>query len=324
MNMKVGIIGVGHLGRIHLQQWLQIERVEVVGFFDPFDENANKAIEMGITRFSSVEELIQAADAIDIVSTTTAHYELACLALQHKKHVFIEKPITHSLQEAQHLLQLVQEAGVKGQVGHVERFNPGFLSIKDYSLQPLFIECHRLAQFNPRGTDVSVILDLMIHDIDIILSVVKSKVTSVAASGVAVVSESLDIANARLEFENGCVANITASRMALKKMRKIRFFQKDAYIGVDFLEKKSEICRLSDTAQENDWAIPLEIPNQETRYIHFEAPNVVDSNAIRTELSMFRDAIEQDIPCAVSFEDGYNALLVASEIYEQIIQKQKK
>lgn len=323
MNLKVGIIGVGHLGRIHLQQWLQIDGVDLVGFFDPFDENASKAIEMGASRFNSVEELILASDAIDIVSTTTAHYELACLALKHKKHVFIEKPITHTLEEANQLLTLINQAGVKGQVGHVERFNPGFLSIKDYTLNPMFIECHRLAQFNPRGTDVSVILDLMIHDIDIILSVVNSKVINVAASGVAVVSESLDIANARLEFENGCVANITASRMALKKMRKIRFFQKDAYIGIDFLEKKSEICRLSDSAHQNDWAIPLEIPNQTTRYIHFEAPAVVDSNAIRTELSMFRDAILRDTPTPVSFQDGYNALLVATEIYEQIIRKQK-
>jgi predicted dehydrogenase len=316
--LKVGIIGAGHLGRIHMQQWALIEGVELVGFYDPFDENAEKAIAMGVNRFPDRASLLQLVDAVDIVSTTSTHYENAVVCLKHKKHVFVEKPLTNSLEEAAHLLSLMEEAGVKGQVGHVERFNPAFLAIKNRNLNPLFIECHRLAQFNPRGTDVAVILDLMIHDIDIILSLVKSNVKRISASGVAIVSDSYDIANARLEFDNGCVANITASRISLKKMRKMRLFQRDAYIGIDFLEKKTEICRLSPDLDNDDWAIPVELGNDQRKYIHFEAPLITDNNAIRMELELFKTAIEQDIDTEVGFLEGYKAMQIGYEILKKI------
>ena len=316
--LKVGVFGAGHLGRIHLQQWLLIAEIEVVGFFDPFGDNAAKAEQMGVRRFLNREELIDACDAIDIASTTTTHYENAVLCLKKKKHVFVEKPLTNTLEEAKHLLQLIQEAGVKGQVGHVERFNPAFLSIQNRQLNPMFIECHRLAQFNPRGADVAVILDLMIHDIDIILSIVKSSVKKISASGVAIVSDTFDIANARLEFDNGCVANITASRISLKKMRKMRLFQPDAYIGIDFLEKKTEVCRLSTTAENDDWAIPVEMGNDKQKFIHFEAPKVDENNAIKMELELFRDSILNDTETKVPFADGFNAMMIGYQILDEI------
>jgi predicted dehydrogenase len=318
--IKFGVLGAGHLGRIHLQQLLLIDGINVVGFFDPFDENAAKAEAMGVKRFTVLDDLINAVDAMDIPSTTTTHYENAVACLKKRKHVFVEKPLTNTLEEAKHLITLIQEAGVKGQVGHVERFNPAFLSIQDRDLNPMFIECHRLAQFNPRGADVAVVLDLMIHDIDIILSIVKSSVKKISASGVAIVSDTPDIANARLEFDNGCVANITASRISLKKMRKMRLFQRDAYIGIDFLEKKTEVCRLSTTAENDDWAIPVELGNNQKKYIHFEAPKVDENNAIKMELEFFRDAIINDTQTRVPFADGYNAMLIAHEILIKIKQ----
>ena len=316
--LKVGVFGAGHLGRIHLQQWLQIENVEVIGFYDPFDENAAKAEAMGVSRFLEKEKLIAACDAIDIASTTTTHFENAELCLKNNKHLFVEKPLTNTLDEAKRLLQLIQEAGVKGQVGHVERFNPAFLSIQNRNLNPMFIECHRLAQFNPRGADVAVILDLMIHDIDIILSIVKSSVKKISASGVAIVSDTFDIANARLEFDNGCVANITASRISLKKMRKMRLFQPDAYIGIDFLEKKTEVCRISTTAENDDWAIPVELGNDKQKFIHFEAPKTDENNAIKMELEYFRDSILNDTETKISFLDGYHAMQIGYQILDEI------
>lgn len=190
-----------------------------------------------IQRFQTPQELFAAVDVVDIVTPTTTHFEMAAQAIRAGKHFFIEKPITRTVEEAEELIKLAQEFKVKAQVGHVERFNPALLALEDMELNPMFIEAHRLAVFNPRGTDVSVILDLMIHDLDIVLSIVKSEVKFISASGVAVASETPDIANARIEFENGCVANLTASRISLKQMRKVRLFQKDAYISLDFLEK---------------------------------------------------------------------------------------
>ena len=240
--LKVGILGVGHLGKFHLNNWKEIEGVELVGFYDPNDESALEVIKKyGLIRFDDAETLIDASDAVDIIAPTTAHFRLCKAAIIKGKHVFVEKPLANTMEEAKELVKLTKEANIKFQVGHVERFNPAFLALKNYSLQPMFIEVHRLAQFNPRGTDVSVILDLMIHDIDIILSLVKSNVKSISANGVAVMSDTPDIANVRIEFDNGCVANLTSSRISMKKMRKMRLFQKDAYIGIDFLDKKTEI-----------------------------------------------------------------------------------
>jgi predicted dehydrogenase len=318
--LKVGVFGAGHLGKIHIQQWQQIEDVTLVGFFDPDDTQAAIAIEKyNVPRFTDIDALIAAADAVDIVSPTITHYKIAKSSLLSGKHVFIEKPLSYTIEEGMELVTLVKEANVKCQVGHVERYNPAFLSVGDQLVQPMFIEAHRLAQFNPRGTDVSVILDLMIHDIDIVLSLVKSPVKRISASGVAVLSETADIANARIEFDNGCVANLTSSRISLKNMRKMRLFQRDAYIGIDFLEKKTEIIRLKeDGTQNGPLDFPLEMANGEKKIISVQNPEVEPINAIRTELSEFASAIAHDRAVRVSVYDGYQAMDVAHQVLKKM------
>ena len=237
--LKIGVFGTGHLGKFHLNNWKEIPGIELAGFYEPDDIVAREvAATYGIKRFNSEEELVEASDAIDVVTPTQFHFQICEQAIKKGKHVFVEKPMANDMQQARSLVKLVQESKVKFQVGHVERFNPAFLAAKNLNLNPMFIEVHRLAQFNPRGTEVSVILDLMIHDIDVILSLVKSEVKTISASGVAVMTDTPDIANVRIEFNNGCVANLTSSRISMKKMRKIRLFQKDAYIGIDFLKRK--------------------------------------------------------------------------------------
>lgn len=314
--LKAGVLGAGHLGKIHLRLLQESQLYELTGFYDPDTENAKKVSEtFGYRYFENMDELIDSVDVVDIVTPTLNHYDCAVQAIEKGKHIFIEKPITKTVEEAENLLKLLKKHGVKGQVGHVERFNPAFTAVKDTITEPMFIEAHRLAEFNPRGTDVPVVLDLMIHDIDIILSVVRSKVKHIQASGVAVISDTPDIANARIEFENGCVANLTASRISLKNMRKTRFFQKDAYISVDFLEKKSEIVRMKD-APENpgDYAMILQNAEGVRKQIYFENPEVKPNNAILDELESFARAIENDQTPAVSLQQGTEALRVAHEI----------
>ena len=318
--LKIGVFGAGHLGKIHIQQWQQIEDVKLVGFYDPDDTQAEAVIaKYNVKRYSDMDSLINAADAIDIVSPTTSHYDIAKRCLLSGKHLFIEKPLTYTLEEGMELVQLVKEANVKCQVGHVERYNPAFLAVGEQLLQPMFIEAHRLAQFNPRGTDVSVILDLMIHDIDIVLSLVKSPVKRISASGVSVLSETADIANARIEFDNGCVANLTSSRISLKNMRKMRLFQRDAYIGIDFLEKKTEIVRLKeDGVPLEPMDFPLETGSGEKKVISVQMPEIMPLNAIRTELSEFAAAIVKDRPVRISVYDGYQAMDVAHQILKKM------
>ena len=239
--LKVGVFGVGHLGKFHLNNWKEIKGVELAGFYDPNDSIAKEVSDKyQVKRYLSEDELMDHCDVADIVAPTNFHFGLCEKALRKSKHVFVEQPLANTMDEAKKLVNLVKESNIKMQVGHVERFNPAYLSIKNMPLTPMFIEVHRLAQFNPRGTEVSVILDLMIHDIDIILSLVKSEVKNISANGVAVMTETPDIASVRIEFNNGCVANLTASRISLKKMRKLRLFQRDAYIGIDFLDKKTQ------------------------------------------------------------------------------------
>jgi predicted dehydrogenase len=319
--LKVGVFGAGHLGKIHIQQWKEVSGVDLVGFYDPDDRNAEAAqTQFDIPRYKDEQELINAIDAADVVSTTTTHYEVAKKCLQNGKHLFIEKPLAHSLEEALELVTLVKEAHVKCQVGHVERYNPAFLALGDIAISPMFIETHRLAQFNPRGTDVSVILDLMIHDIDIILHLVRSNVRRISASGVAVMSETADIANARIEFDNGCVANLTSSRISMRKMRKMRLFQRDAYISIDFLDKKTEIIRLKDAGDGANGIldIPLETVAGEKKVISVDMPEIPLSNAIRSELAEFADAILNDKPVRVSVIDGYQAMDVAYQVLKKM------
>jgi len=319
--LKIGVLGSGHLGKIHIRLLKEIATAELVGFYDHNPEAADiVAKEFGIRKFNSFDEMLSEADAIDIVVPTVSHYESAVKAIRNSKHIFIEKPLANSVSEGKKLLALVNEADIKSQVGHVERFNPAFLAAKDYFNQPMFIETHRLAEFNPRGTDVSVIHDLMIHDIDIVLSVVKSPVKKISASGVAVVSDTPDIANARLEFDNGCVANLTSSRISLKNMRKSRFFQRDAYISVDFLKKKTEIVKLKNLVGEPG---PLDITidlghGKGSKLIYFDQPKVNETNAIKMELELFIHAILHNTNTPVSVEDGYNALHVAHQVVEKL------
>lgn len=316
--LKVGVLGVGHLGKFHLNNWKEIDNISITGFFDPDDSIAAAVIEKyGISRYSTTEELIDDCDAVDIVAPTIYHFDLCSLALRKGRHVFVEKPLANTMEEAKTLVKLAKESNVKFQVGHVERFNPAFLSLKNYSLQPMFIEVHRLAQFNPRGTDVSVILDLMIHDIDIILSLVKSNVNHISANGVAVMSDTPDIANVRIEFDNGCVANLTSSRISMKKMRKMRLFQKDAYIGIDFLDKKTEIIKLNTPGDKNVFTFDIET-NHGKKTIAIASPGVVEVNAIKMELENFRDAILNNTETPVTVLDGFGAMEIAHKILEKI------
>ena len=314
--LKAGVLGAGHLGKIHLRLLKQSEKYNLVGFYDADEENGKKVeAEFGYKFFNSIDALIDAVDVVDIVTPTLSHYDCAKQAIAKGKHIFIEKPITNTVEEAEHIRELLAEHNLRGQVGHVERFNPAYIAVKDDINSPMFIETHRLAEFNPRGTDVPVVLDLMIHDIDIILSVVKSKVKSVSASGVAVISDTPDIANARLEFENGCVANLTASRISLKKMRKARFFQKDAYISVDFLEKKCEVVKMKDAPQNpGDFDMILQNAEGIKKQIYFDNPPVPDNNSILDELETFADAINNDTTPIVTLHDGTEALRVATQI----------
>ncbi len=320
MKLKAGVLGAGHLGKIHLRLLNQSEKYELMGFYDPNQEMAQKVSkDFGYHIFNSIEKLVDVCDVVDVVTPTLNHFECAEKIITNGKHLFIEKPIANTIEEAEQIITLARKYNVKGQVGHVERFNPAFLAVKETITNPMFIESHRLAEFNPRGTDVPVVLDLMIHDIDVILSVVRSKVKNISASGALVISQSPDIANARIEFENGCVANLTASRISLKNMRKSRFFQKDAYISVDFLEKKVEVVRMKDAPKvPGDFDMILQNAEGEKKQIYFENPEISLNNAILDELEFFADSINNDTTPAVTLEQGTEALRIAKQIIEKL------
>jgi predicted dehydrogenase len=316
--LKVGVFGVGHLGKYHLNNWKEITGTEIVGFYDP-DDNTSKEVadKYQLPRFLDDVALMEACDAIDVVAPTNYHFQLCEKAIKKGKHVFVEKPLANTMEEARQLVKLAAESGIKFQVGHVERFNPAFLAIQEMVLNPMFIEVHRLAQFNPRGSEVSVILDLMIHDIDIILSIVKSDVKNISASGVAVMTDTPDIANVRIEFNNGCVANLTSSRISMKKMRKIRLFQKDAYIGIDFLNKKTEVIKLKEPQDSNVFAFDIETPSGK-KTIAMANPAIPEVNAIKEELTAFRNAVINNSKTPVTEVDGLMAMEVAHNILAKI------
>ena len=314
--LKIGVLGAGHLGKIHIKCIKQTDRYELVGFYDP-DQATAKAVEeeLGVRCFATIEALIDAVEVVDIVTPTVQHFECASKALQRRRHVFIEKPIVATPNEASKLMKLADEAGVKVQVGHVERFNPAFIAAEPYIKAPKFVEAHRLALFNPRGTDVPVVLDLMVHDLDILFTIINSPVKHVSACGVAIVSPTPDITNARIEFENGSVANLTASRISLKNMRKTRIFQDDAYITVDFLDKKTEIARIHDHEVSGyPYSLTLDLPGGATKQITLERPEIHPLNAIQTELESFYDSIIHNTVPVVSIEDGVKVLNLAYEI----------
>ncbi|MDP4283461.1 MAG: Gfo/Idh/MocA family oxidoreductase [Bacteroidota bacterium] len=316
--LKAGVFGVGHLGKFHINNWMEIEDVKLIGFYDPDDNNAFEANEKyGLKRYKDASLLMDDCDIVDIVAPTTVHHELCKMAILKSRHVFVEKPLANTMSEAKEIVKLAKEANVKFQVGHVERFNPALLAVKDYDLRPMFIEVHRLAQFNPRGTDVSVILDLMIHDIDIILSLVKSNVKNVFANGVNVLSDTPDIANVRIEFDNGCVANLTSSRISMKKMRKMRLFQKDAYVSIDFLDKKTEIIKYKSPGDKDVFEFDIDT-NFGKKTIAISAPVIKENNAIKMELQSFTDAIINNKATPVTEIDGYRAMEVAHQILDKI------
>lgn len=318
--LKIGVLGAGHLGKIHINCIKQIEQYELVGFYDPATDTAKQVEEeMGVKCFASIDALMDAVDVVDIVTPTIRHFECASKALNKRRHVFIEKPIVATPDEANALKKLADEAGVKVQVGHVERFNPAFIAAEPFIGEPLFIEAHRLAQFNPRGTDVPVVLDLMVHDLDILLTVVKSPIAHISASGVSIVSPTPDIANVRIEFENGTVANLTASRLSMKYMRKTRIFQKDAYITVDFLDKKTEIFRINDEVDNNNpLSTTLTLADGTEKQITFQMPEIHPINAIKTELESFYDAIAHNTTPVVTIDDGINVLKLAYRILDAV------
>lgn len=318
--LKIGVLGAGHLGKIHLNCIKQIPQFDLVGFYDPAEETSRQVEEeLQVKSYDSIDSLIDAVDVVDIVTPTIRHFECASKTLRKRKHVFIEKPIVATPEEANALKALADEAGVKVQVGHVERFNPAFIAAEPFIGEPLFIEAHRLAQFNPRGTDVPVVLDLMVHDLDILLTIVKSPVSHISASGVSIVSPTPDITNARIEFENGTVANLTASRLSLKNMRKTRIFQRDAYITVDFLDKKAEIFRINDTVDEsNPLSATITLADGSERQITFQIPETQPINAIKTELESFYSAIMHNTTPTVSIDDGINVLKLAYCILEAV------
>lgn len=326
--MNIGILGAGHLGKIHMSCALNSGVWNVVGFYDPNDQHAATAIEkFGLRRFDNLEDLLAACDAVDIVTPTVTHYELATRALSAGCHAFIEKPVTQTVEEGQKLLEMAEKTGLTVQVGHVERFNPAFQAVQKEHLNPMFIEAHRLSVFQARGTDVSVVLDLMIHDLDLILHLVKSEVKTLSAGGVAVLSKTPDIANARIEFENGCIANLTASRISMKQMRKMRLFQQDTYISLDFLEKQTQMIRLFDQQDQNLPPLDqlMEFETQEgKKWLQLQMPEAQSVNAIEEELRSFATAIREKTPPPVTLNDGYRALRLAHQILAEIESRLQK
>uniref|UniRef100_A0A7V3E7X1 Gfo/Idh/MocA family oxidoreductase n=1 Tax=Ignavibacterium album TaxID=591197 RepID=A0A7V3E7X1_9BACT len=326
-KLKVGVVGVGHLGKLHTKMFKSIENCELIGVYDANGETANSvAQEFQISAFNSLDDLLKNTEAVSIAATTSAHYHLAKKAFEFNNHVFLEKPITATIEEAEELVKISAEKKLNLQVGHIERFNPGLLALEHYITDPKFIQSDRLSQFNPRGTDVAVVLDLMIHDIDIILSFIKSPVKNIEANGVEVVSDHIDIANARIQFENGAVANVTASRISQKKMRKMRIFQKDNYLSLDFVTGVSEVYRLLpvDTPVTNNSISFGEIGiGDKKKRLVYEQPETKEVNALQYELQLFVNSVLNNTKPVVSGEDGLRALRVAEEIIEKINESKK-
>ncbi len=319
--IRAGIIGCGHLGKLHLKNIKEIEQrnqlVKLEGLHDTDTEMLkNISQETGVRYYERLDDMLNDVNAVFIVTPTTTHFKIAEKTISAGIHTFIEKPVTETVEEAAGL-EKIKKAGTIVQVGHIERFNPAILSVEKYTLAPLFIETHRLAQFNPRGTDVSVIKDLMIHDIDIILNLVKSDVRNIEANGVGVLTDTIDIANSRINFENGCVANITASRISLKKMRKMRIFQKNAYVSIDFLNNTSEVFRLSEDTESNIFSVPVSLNGKDYK-IAYDKPVVDITNAMKYEEELFFNSIMHNQEPEVSLRDGKIALEIAAKIIEKI------
>ena len=314
--LRAGVVGCGHLGKIHIKLLIQSKNYSLSGIYDSNSKISElAALDFKCKAYKTFESMLEEIDVLDIVTPTPSHFEYAKIAIEKGIHVFIEKPVCSNIFESNELINISKSHDVKIQVGHVERFNPAYTAVEKNINKPMFIESHRLAKFNPRGTDVSVVLDLMIHDIDIILNSVKSNVKQISSSSVSVISDSPDIANARIEFENGCVANLTASRVSLKNMRKTRFFQSGKYISIDFLNKESEVVEIDDESS----GIPvmtLELNNGKQKRIYFNKPTILENNAILDELDSFANSIKNNTKPKVDIADGHNALEIALRIID--------
>jgi len=328
-NIKVGVIGVGHLGRFHAKLYDNLDNIDLMGIYDPDDKRAVAvAEEIGTTSFSSMEKLLEVCDGVSIAAPTAKHYDVAKKAIAENKHIFIEKPITSTIEQGEELVREAKDRKLVFQVGHIERFNGGLVALEGIDMEPLFIEAHRLAAFTPRGADVPVVLDLMIHDIDLILTLVKSPITDLSASGAAIISDTEDIANCRISFANGCVANITASRISARKMRKMRIFQKNAYFSIDFNEGSTEVYHTKDLNVQNtsvDQAMVLGAldESQRPKEIFYSRLSRDNINALELECKYFADAIRDNKEPIVSGLDGLKALQVAGQIMAEI-EKHKK
>jgi predicted dehydrogenase len=324
--LRIGVIGVGHLGALHAKMLASIPAATLVGVFDMDQEKARKvAGDHGTTAFTALDELLSQVEAVTIATSTSSHFDVADRAIARGIHMFIEKPITQTVDEADRLCARSSEKGLVVQVGHIERFNPAILALEGFGIAPLFIESHRLAQFKPRGTDVAVVLDLMIHDIDLILTFVKSPVKQIDASGVAVVSDTIDIANARLQFENGCVANVTASRISQRAMRKMRLFQPNAYISMDFSEGMAEVFRLTPEGSpdiKGTMVLGEMGMGKNRKKILYEQPKTREVNALRYELELFVNAVQTGGTPVVTADDARRALDIATSILRKIDQQQ--
>ncbi len=321
-KLNIGVVGTGHLGKLHIKMFREIENCNLIGINDSNSEQAKLAADkFSVKIFDSLESLLKNVNAISIAATTSAHYKLAKECLQAGKHLFIEKPITATIQEAEEIVDLANSLNLNLQVGHIERFNPALVSMEKYINDPKFIQTDRLAQFNPRGTDVAVVLDLMIHDIDIILSLIKSKVKNIEANGVAVVSHNIDIANARIQFENGAVANVTASRISQKKMRKMRIFQRNSYVALDFVTGVSEVYRLLPVEQEVEPSLisfgEIGVGDKKKRLV-YEQPENKHINALKYELQLFVDSVLENKKPVITGSDGLRALRIAKIIIDKI------
>ena len=318
-TIRIGVVGAGHLGRFHIECISRISGFTLVGFYDADPVRAEEISEKySIPAFNSFDSLLDEVEAMCIVTPTPSHYALAVTAIEAGKHLFIEKPLTDQPDTSQMLADKIAEKKLVGRVGHVERYNPAFIAAKQMGIhKPVFIEAHRLAPFNPRGMDVPVIMDLMIHDIDIVLSIVDAEVDHIEANGVGVAGISADICNARITFKNDAVANLTASRISLKQMRKLRLFQRDQYMAIDFLEQDVQVVKLFHTEPSDMMTMKLELP-EGNRWIAADNPSVTKHNAIEAELTEFCDAIRNNSISGVTFEQGAKAVKVASQIMDQI------
>ncbi|MBK8955357.1 MAG: Gfo/Idh/MocA family oxidoreductase [Saprospiraceae bacterium] len=319
-KLKIGLLGAGHLGKIHLKCLMELPQWDLVGFYDISAQTRAEVEKLfGLKAFDNVEALIEKCDALDIVSSTSAHASLATSAIKARKHCFIEKPVSSTLEEAIELQKLSESYKVNVQIGHVERFNPSFAAVRPFIKNPRFIEAHRLSSFNPRGRDVSVVHDIMIHDLDLICLMANSPLKDLKANGVSLVSPLPDICNARIEFESGLVCNVTASRISMKQMRKLRIFQEDAYISLDMLDKEAQVIRLVDEPQDNTIEIDT---HKGMKYISLVQPEIKNFNAIVEELKSFHKSIVNDEVPEVNLLEGIQVMTLVQAITKQIDQNQ--